>query len=196
PTDTVSFAATATDTEDGNLAGRVAWVSNIDGPLHTGGSFSRTLTSGDHTITATVTDDGGKTATTAITLHVNAAPTVAISAPANNAVFSPSDSITFTGAASDLEQGNALTAALAWTSDLDGPIGTGGSFTTTLRSGTHTITASVQDAGNKSGSASITVRVNAAPTVHITAPASGTVYSPGNFITFAANASDAETPGL
>ena len=36
-----------------------------------------------------------------------------------------------------------LTVSLVWTSDIDAQIGTGGSFSTTLSDGNHTITASV-----------------------------------------------------
>ena len=52
--------ATATDTEDGNLAGSIQWDSSLDGTIGTGASFSTTLSPGAHTITASVTDTLGK----------------------------------------------------------------------------------------------------------------------------------------
>ena len=68
--------------------------------------------------------------------------------------------ILFEGAASDTEDDNAsLTASLAWTSDLDGPIGTGGSFSAILTDGQHTITASAIDSGGKTDNASVTITV-------------------------------------
>jgi hypothetical protein len=84
--------------------------------------------------------------------NTNTAPTVTITAPANGSSFTVGVSIGFTGTANDTEDGD-LTAALSWTSSLDGSIGTGGSVTTsTLSVGTHTITAEVTDIGGLTGS--------------------------------------------
>ncbi len=97
----------------------------------------------------------------------NTAPAVTITAPADGSSFDEGTSIAWSGTASDLEDGD-LTASLAWTSDLDGAIGSGGSFSTaTLSVGTHTVTASVTDSGGLGGSDQITVTVDAVagPTV-------------------------------
>ena len=97
----------------------------------------------------------------------NALPNVTISAPANNSAFLAGSAITFTGTASDAEDGN-LTAALTWTSSIDGTLGSGGSISTSsLSTGTHTITASVTDAGGGQGTAVITVTVNPAGVVEV-----------------------------
>jgi hypothetical protein len=88
----------------------------------------------------------------------NSAPQVTISAPANGSSFPQGTSIDFAGSASDAEDGN-LTAGLAWTSSRDGAIGGGGSFSTALSAGTHTVTASVADSGGLPGSDQITVTV-------------------------------------
>ncbi len=90
----------------------------------------------------------------------NTAPAVDITAPANGSSFPEGTSIAFAGSADDAEDGD-LTAGLAWSSNLDGAIGTGGAFSTTLSAGTHTVTASVTDSGGLTGSASITVTVTA-----------------------------------
>lgn len=91
----------------------------------------------------------------------NTPPTVSITSPADGLVVTAGDSVNFAGAASDGEQGD-LTASLAWTSDLDNAIGSGGSFSTTgLSAGVHTITASVTDIGGLTGSATVKVTVNA-----------------------------------
>jgi PKD repeat protein len=121
------------------------------------------LSAGTHTITASVTDSNGAPGSASISVTVNAAPTVSITAPENGATFTPDEEVAFTGSASDLEDGD-LTGAIQWSSSLDGPIGTGGLFSTSaLSSGTHTITASVTDSGGKTGSDSITIDVTAAP---------------------------------
>jgi subtilisin len=88
----------------------------------------------------------------------NNLPTVNITSPSDGASFASGASISFSGSASDTEDGN-LTSSLVWTSNLNGQIGTGGSFNAVLSDGTHTITASVTDSGGSSGSDSITVTV-------------------------------------
>src|SRR5439155_876583 len=78
----------------------------------------------------------------------------------------------------DAEEGD-LGAAIHWTSSRDGALGTGASFAlSTLSTGTHTITASVTDAAGRTASRSVTIRVDANPTVTITAPTT-TVYNQG-----------------
>ena len=67
----IVFGATATDTEDGDLTAGLMWSSSIEGgPVLLGGSFSFTLSDGVHTITAFVTDSGGKTGSDSITITV------------------------------------------------------------------------------------------------------------------------------
>ncbi|MBS3750703.1 MAG: S8 family serine peptidase [Anaerolineales bacterium] len=85
-------------------------------------------------------------------------PSVSITSPADGASFDSGASIDFAGSATDNEDGD-LTSELVWTSDLDGQIGTGGSFTAVLSDGTHTITAEVTDSGDNTGSDSITITV-------------------------------------
>ncbi|WNO10573.1 PQQ-binding-like beta-propeller repeat protein [Teredinibacter sp. KSP-S5-2] len=74
--DSILFTAEATDTEDDDvtLSQGIHWTSSKDGPLsYTGPSVSiNDLTAGPHSITADVTDSGGKTATsTALSITVN-----------------------------------------------------------------------------------------------------------------------------
>ena len=163
---TISFAGTASDTEDGDLTASLAWTSSINGPIGAGGSFSTTLSDGNHTITASVTDTGTKTGSASVSITVSAppndAPIVSITSPAEGSTFDSGATIGFVGSASDTEDGD-LTASLVWTSDLDGQIGAGGSFSTTLSDGNHTITASVTDTGTKTGSASISITVGTPP---------------------------------
>ena len=88
----------------------------------------------------------------------NTAPQVTITAPGDGSAFTEGTSITFTGAATDTEDGD-LTGSLAWSSNRDGAIGTGGSFSATLSVGSHLVTATASDSGGLSGSASIGVSV-------------------------------------
>lgn len=90
--------------------------------------------------------------------EVNTEPLVTISAPTPGTSVTVGTPVTFTGSANDAQDGD-LTGGLVWVSDLDGQIGTGGTFTAELSEGTHVITASVTDVGGLEGTASVTVTV-------------------------------------
>ena len=75
-------------------------------------------------------------------MNPDALPLVTIANPASGSEHTETYDVLFSGTASDPEDGD-LTATIAWSSSLDGDIGTGASFSTsTLSLGTHTITAS------------------------------------------------------
>ena len=99
---------------------------------------------------------------------VDAPPTVTITSPANNASFASGQTINFAATATDPENGN-IAGSLAWTSDIQGPIGNGPSFSRTLNSGNHVITASVVDSGGNATGASVSITIGSAQnptTVH------------------------------
>src|SRR5581483_568808 len=191
PGDVVHLVATASDREDGPLTA-VRWSSDLDGPLGTGATLDTTaLRSGTHVVTAAVADAAGRSATAAVTLIVNAAPAIAIVAPAEGAVYAPGESIRLAATAHDLEDGDAV--AVAWTSDLAGALGTGPTLdVATLASGTHAITAVATDSGGKQASATVHVVVDAPPAVAIVAPAPGALFAPGDTIRLQSTATDAE----
>jgi hypothetical protein len=108
----------------------------------------------------------------------NNAPTAAISSPLNNATYDFGGAVTFSGSANDAQDGN-LTAAMRWTSNLDGQIGTGGSFSRTLSSGVHTITASVTDSGGVTASSQVTITVSASATSGTITPEEPTLTARG-----------------
>ena len=107
---------------------------------------------------------------------VDNAPLVTITEPVN-VTFDSGSSIAFAGAAIDTEDGD-LTDSLTWESSINtnGPIGTGGSFTTMLSDGVHVITAWATDSGGKTGSASISITVGDPPP----APPTGLTATAGN----------------
>lgn len=86
-------------------------------------------------------------------------PTVTITSPANGTSVGEGTPIAFAGTAADAEDGG-LTSSLAWSSSLDGAIGNGGSFSSTLSAGVHTVTASVTDSDDLTGSSSVMVTVS------------------------------------
>src|SRR5688572_7982369 len=160
----VSFTGSANDTQDGLLTSALAWTSTIDGSIGLGGSFTRVLSPGSHTIKATAVDAGGLTTVKQVSVTVtssNTAPPATISSPASGASYSSGTAVSFSGSASDTQDGS-LTAALAWTSTIDGAIGTGASFTKVLTAGSHTIKATVTDSGGLTTVRQISLTVNVA----------------------------------
>jgi subtilisin len=89
----------------------------------------------------------------------NAAPKVEIASPVNGASFDYGATISFSGSVTD-DKDTDLTRNLVWTSDLQGKLYEGGSFSAVLDPGTHKITASVVDSGGLSGSAAVNVTIN------------------------------------
>jgi subtilisin family serine protease len=107
----------------------------------------------------------------------NDPPAVSITNPADGASFDSGATILFEGTASDAEDGD-LTAGLAWTSSIDGDIGTGGSFSSSsLSDGNHTIKASVNDSGGRTGSDSISITVGTPPSEPTTVSVSDFSYA-------------------
>ena len=200
--DTITFRGAGTDTEDGNLSSAsLSWTSSIDaGGIGTGTILPLdTLTTGTHTITLTVTDSQSATSTAEIAVTVNNnAPVVTINTPPDNSIYETGATISFTGIASDAEDGfisDSLSppAALNWVSSIDGPLGTIASISTTLTKGTHIITLTATDSESETGSANITIHVgNTPPTVSITSPATGTNYEIGEYVTFQGLSADTE----
>ncbi len=84
-------------------------------------------------------------------------PEVEITMPADGAEFDTSTSIMFAGTATDTEDGD-LSSSLAWSSNVDGSIGSG-DFSSTLSAGLHTIVASVTDSGGNTGSDQIDLTI-------------------------------------
>ena len=100
-----------------------------------------------------------------ITVAAPVAPSVTITGPVDGTTFASGEMISFEATASDTEDGD-LTTDLVWTSDIDGPIGTGGSFSmSTLSEGAHLITASVTDSGGLSGESSVSMTVERLVTI-------------------------------
>jgi hypothetical protein len=163
----ITFSGSATDVPDGDISSKLIWRSNIDGQIGTGASFSRTLSAGTHTISASATDSIGYTIIQAIVVYVtaaaptNTAPTLSISSPASGTSVVQGTALTFSGSASDSQDGS-LTGQITWFSSVDGSLGTGSGFSKTLSAGSHVITAIVTDSGGLSASQQVSVTVTVA----------------------------------
>lgn len=99
-------------------------------------------------------------------------PVVTINSPIDGDVYPEGTSISFQGSANDNEDGD-LTSSITWSSNLDGLIGSGGSFTSsTLSLGLHVVTASATDTDSATGSEQVSFTIEAAGGMPPSAPTS------------------------
>ena len=88
------------------------------------------------------------------------APTAEITSPASGLTVDEGTPVQLSGSATDPEDGPLGEAALAWTSTLDGPLGTGSSLEIASPSvGVHTITLTATDSDGNTGEASAALLV-------------------------------------
>lgn len=162
PGSQITFTGNACDTVDGQLTGAsLTWSSSVDGPLGTG-AFLQTaaLTAGLHIITLTATNAFNDSRSAAITLYVDTAPQVSITAPDNNASFATSANVHFTGSATDAEDGD-LTAAIAWYDSASGAFDSGGAASASnLALGKHVVTAAATDSLGVTGQARVSILIS------------------------------------
>src|SRR5581483_1351895 len=185
PGDTVEITATASDTEQGDMTSTILWTLDGNAQATQGGTITvGPLASGTHTITASVTDEQGKSRSASISVTANGTPAVVITSPAMNSYSESAATVTFAATATDPEEGD-LSGSLAWSSDQDGSLGTGASIDIdTLSPGTHTVTASVTDVDGKTGSTTVTLTVLAPSSVSIVQPADGAFATVGTEVAF------------
>ena len=108
----------------------------------------------------------------------NDAPTVQITEPAGVLTVPESTAVIFKGAATDAEDGALSGASLEWTSNLDGPLGTGDSIRISdLSAGNHVVAFTATD--SKGLAASATVPVTVTPFAPGNQPPQVTHYQPG-----------------
>jgi PKD repeat protein len=202
----VPLSGSASDPEDGSLAGSaLAWSSDVEGALGVGATREvSTLRNGVHLIRLTATDSVGGEGRAEVLITVNppnnAPPTATITAPLTGLVVYAKTTVTFEGRGTDAEDGALSGAALVWTSDKDGALGTGASVTASALSvGTHSVRLTVTDSGGSVGAASVVVNVlpeNQAPSVTITSPMSGASFAAGSPVALRGSALDAEDGAL
>ena len=73
--ESITLTGSASDSEDGNLDANIQWSSDKDGTIGQGASIIVTLSTGEHQITASITDEGNATDESSIDLRVNYNPT-------------------------------------------------------------------------------------------------------------------------
>lgn len=189
--DSVTFVGDATDIEDGVITANINWTSSLDGVIGTGAQLIKVLSVGNHTITASVTDSAGVTVSESIVLSINGLPQLNLLAPLSGGSYQEGDSITFSGSASDAEDG-ILDANINWNSNLQGNIGSGAQFIALLNPGTHIVTVSVSDSTGMMVEKTLTLTVNGLPHLNLMAPLNATVYPFGSTVSLSASANDLE----
>jgi endo-1,4-beta-D-glucanase Y len=221
PANNATYTAPASITLTANAAdtdGTIAKVEFFNGStlLTTDASAPYTyawtnVAAGTYTLTARATDNSGGVTTSAavtvtvnpVTPPVNVAPTVSLTAPANNAAYTAPASITLTANAADADGTISKVEFFNGSTLLTGSTNTSAPYTFTwtgVAAGTYTLTAKATDnSGAVTTSAAVTVTVNTltppvnvAPTVSLTAPANNAVYTAPASITLTANAADAD----
>ena len=94
------------------------------------------------------------------------APEASISSPARNSSYHYGQTVSLSGEGQDFEDGTLNDAQLAWSSDLDGLLGTGHSLHPALLSpGTHTITLQATDSHGQTDTATTAITISADETL-------------------------------
>ncbi len=158
----ILFSGHGEDAEDGELIGNsCAWTSDIDGEIASHHSVKKDdLSSGIHTITLTVTDSDGETGSASVEITINALPVATITSPADGSRYSTGTEVIFSGIGEDAEDGTLGDGSLVWTSDIDGQIGTGTTFSTnSLSIGGHTVTLTVTDSNGTTSTSLVSTTI-------------------------------------
>ncbi|MDB5272099.1 MAG: hypothetical protein JWO58_466 [Chitinophagaceae bacterium] len=202
---TVSLTATASDA-DGTISkvefynGTTLLSSDASSPY----SYSWTsVAAGTYNITAKAYDNSSATTTSSVsTITVNAVnnqlPTVTLTAPANGSTYTAPATVSITATASDADGTISKVEFYNGTTLLSTDTSSPYSYSwTNVAAGTYSITAKAYD--NLSGTATSTVSsitvnpgANQAPTVTLTAPANGAVFTAPATVSITATASDAD----
>jgi PKD repeat protein len=120
---TVQFDGSGSSDPDAGDALSYAWDLDGDGGYDdsTGVTPSYTYTTqGVYTASLRVTDSHGASSTAAVTINVgNTAPTATITSPAPGTTWKVGDQVSFSGSATDAQDGALPASALSWTLTLE-----------------------------------------------------------------------------
>lgn len=203
----IAVEAVVADAEDGPGALTVAWTDEagatlaIDDSVDQAGLLSgtTTLTQGEHTLTVTVTDSGGLSASASVQLTVggeNTAPSCELLQPIDGGSGPADEAVTLEGRITDPDV-DAHSLNAQWKSDLDGvlmseTVGSGGITEVAVRLsvGTHVLTLRGKDDVGATCTATATYTVANGPEVTILTPTDGQVFNEGEAVPFTATAID------
>lgn len=209
---TITLVAAASDSD-----GSVSKVEFYNGSslvaTTTGSPYNATFTgvpNGTYTVTARAYDNlGASTTSAAVTVTVattvNKAPLVTLTSPANGASYAAPATVTLTATASDSDGSISRVEFYNGTTKLGQSTVSPYSYTwSNVAAGSYSVTARAYDnagASTSSTPANVTVTgttttppptVNQLPTVSLTSPANGSIYTAPATVTLSASASDAD----
>lgn len=194
---TIALQASASDTD-----GTVTLVEFFAGATKVGQAtaapFQFTwspVAAGSYSLTARATDNSGATATSAaVPIVVNALPTVALTAPTANQVFTAATNITLQATAADTDGTITKVEFYAGSLRLGEALSAPYQFVwSNAPAGVHSLTAVATDNRNAPAtSAAVSIVVNAPPTVSITAPAAGAPFTAPASVAIQVNAVDSD----
>jgi RHS repeat-associated protein len=153
------------------------------------------VAAGSYSLTARATDNLGVTATSApVTVIVNAPPAVTLASPAGNALFTAPASITLTADATDTDGTIARVEFFRDAALIATVTSAPYRFALTdVAAGNATFSArATDDRGASASSAPVTVLVNAPPSVSLTGPVNGAVFTAPAAVTLSAAAADGD----
>ncbi len=194
----VSIAATAGDI-DGTVDSVAFYVDGIflSKDINSPYTANYTAVTGSHCITARATDNNGAQTTTVCT-NINVAsnppPTLNITAPANGASVKSNVLLNIAATATDntgVDSVSFYYDGVFISKDL---VSTYAAVYTPTATGSHTILARAVDTQGAASTASVVINVinNLPPTVSLTAPANGAVFTFPAVVAITANANDAD----
>jgi len=195
----ITFDGSASDPDEDGADLSLAWgIRQDESQIYSteGGSFEKNdLSPGIYTATLTATDSRGATGSASVSFMVkgNSPPSVTIIRPsANEVVFTEGETVTFSGSASDPEDGADL--SLAWEIRQGDSLEystTEGSFSKNdLTSGTYTATLTATDSRGAPGSASISFIVNKGNQPPVLSEIGAQSVNEGELLRFSVSATD------
>ncbi len=151
------------------------------------------LASGAYSFSAVATDNNSDKATNSISVTVNALPSVTITNPPNSSIFNAPATFTLASTASDpdgtISQVEFFRGGTSLGVITNSPYSVGVS---NLASGAYSFSAVATDNNGGNATNSISVTVNALPSVTITNPANGSIFDELASFTLAATAADSD----
>jgi WD40 repeat protein len=140
------------------------WVSNVSGDIGYEEHVETTLRVGIHRVILWVEDDKGERTAVFVNITVvqaNRPPSVYMTAPLENQRFEPDEEVELNASYSTDPDGDPLT--FAWTSSLDGPLGTGAVVHIVLSIGNHVITVTADDGHDHIVATAVNITVEEPP---------------------------------
>jgi hypothetical protein len=206
----VTLSGMAADPEEDPTTLAAWWESDLDGQLDATIEADGTVTGeavlqeGRHTISLLLEDVTGKLGSDRVDIQVgppSTPPDCQIAAPVSGAVSELGVAVVLEGLAADVDV-PADWLQVAWSSDIDGSLGadtpdSAGAFsrsTEALTVATHQLTLTVTDEVGLACTDQISYTVGTAPTLVVTAPASGAVVNERDAVRFLGSVTDNEDP--